>query len=244
MNNLDKQRPDGWRDASLFSFVEESWSNALATFHAMPGQVERLELIDRMFAQFSRNGLTNPGDYFAALLFIRAHAAYRVAAGLALATPIESYGVIRSSLEYAGYALLCHKEPDLAEVWLRRDESPESLARVRREFIQARVRDAIRSFDPELADRYHCLYGEAISWGAHPNEKALTTSLRIVDDAVENMNNLQVIMLPHGGNVHKLALRRCAQIGLCILEIFALIYPERYQLLGIEDMFEDARRGL
>ena len=244
MNNLDKQRPDGWRNASLFSFVEDSWSNALATFHAMPEHVGRLELIDSMFAQFSRNGLTNPGNYFAALLFIRAHTAYRVAAGLALATPVESYSVIRSSLEYAGYALLCHKKADLSEVWLRRDESPENLAKVRREFTQARVRGAIKSLDHKVADRYRYLYDEAISWGAHPNEKALTTSLRIVDDAVEKARNLQVIMLPHGGNIHKLALQRCAQIGLCVLEIFALIYPERFQLLRIKEKFRDATRGL
>lgn len=126
MNNLDKQRPDGWRDAPLFSFVEDSWSNALATFHAMPEQARRLELIDSMFAQFSRNGLTNPDNYLAALLFIRAHTAYRVAAGLALATPIESYSVIRSSLEYAGYALLCQERPEAAEAWLRRDEVPKA----------------------------------------------------------------------------------------------------------------------
>jgi hypothetical protein len=244
MTNLDKQRPEGWRDAALFSFVEDTWSNALATFHAMPEQVERLELIDSMFAQFSRHCLTNPGDYFAALLFIRAHTAYRVAAGLTLATPIESYSVIRSSLEYAGYALLCHKKPELAEVWLRRDESPESLAMVRRDFTQARVRDAIQSFDHKIADRYQYLYDEAISWGAHPNEKALTTSLRIVEDSVEKVKILQVIMLPHGGNIHKLALRRCAQIGLCVLEIFALIYPERFQLLGIDGTFQDAKRGI
>ena len=244
MNNLDKQRPDGWRDASLFSFVEDSWSNALATFHAMPEQARRLELIDSMFAQFSRNGLTNPDNYLAALLFIRAHTAYRVAAGLALATPIESYSVIRSSLEYAGYALLCQERPEAAEAWLRRDESPESLARVRREFTQARVRHVIKSFDHKVADRYQYLYDEAISWGAHPNEKALTTSLRIVHDPIEKVKALQVIMLPHGGNIHKLALRRCAEIGLCVLEIFALIYPERFQLLGIEDMFQAAKRGL
>jgi hypothetical protein len=244
MNNLEKQRPAGWQDASLFSFVEDSWSNALATFNAMPEQVERLKMIDNMFTRFSRDGLTNPSNYFAALLFIRAHTAFRVAAGLALATPIESYSVIRSSLEYAGYALLCHKEPDMAEVWIRRDEGVESLARVRREFTQAKVRDAIKSFDHRVAERYQYLYKETISWGAHPNEKALTTSLKIVDDPVGKVKTLQIIMLPHGGNIHKLALRRCAQVGLCVLEIFALIYRERFQLLGIEDMFQDARRGL
>lgn len=106
------------------------------------------------------------------------------------------------------------------------------------------MRHVIKSFDHKVADRYQYLYDEAISWGAHPNEKALTTSLRIVDDPVEKVKTLQVIMLPHGGNVHKLALRRCAQIGLCVLEIFALIYPERFQLLGIKDTFQEAKRGL
>lgn len=244
MNNLDKKRPAGWRDASLFSFVEESWSNALATFHGMPEQSRRLELIDSIFVGFSRNGLTNLSNYFGALLFIRAHTAYRAAAGLALATPIKSYSVIRASLEYAGYALLCHKAPALTEVWLRRDENRESLMRVKREFIQARVRDAIKSLSDEIANRYQYLYDETISWGAHPNEKALTTSVRIIDEPAEKVKNLQVIVLPHGGNIHKLALRRCAQVGLCVLEIFALIYPERFQLLGIEDMFQEAGRGL
>jgi hypothetical protein len=241
MDNLDKQRPAGWRDASLFCSVEDSWNNALATFHAMPEQVGRLELIDSMFVRFSQKGLTNPGNYFAALLFVRAHTAYRVAAGLALATPIESYSVIRSSLEYAGYALLCHKRPELAEIWLRRDESPKSVIKVREEFKQTKVRAAIMSFDYKIAGRYQYLYDETISWGAHPNEKALTTSLSIVDDPVEKT---EITVLPHGGDIHKLALRRCAQVGLCVLEIFDLIYPERFRLLGITNMFQVAGRGL
>lgn len=109
---------------------------------------------------------------------------------------------------------------------------PQSLATVKREFTQTKVRDTIKSFDHKIAKRCQYLYDQAISWGAHPNEKALTTSLRIVENPVEKAIALQVIMLPHGGDNHKLALRRCAQIGLCALEIFALIYPERFGLLA------------
>jgi hypothetical protein len=133
---------------------------------------------------------------------------------------------------------------ELAEVWLRRDETQESLAKVRREFTQTNVRRAIQTFDIKIAERYQYLYHEAISWGAHPNEKALTSSLRILDDAVNRERTIQVIMLPHGGKLHQLALQRCAQIGLCVLEIFALISPERFALLGINEMLKDARVGL
>ncbi len=244
MENLDKERPPGWEGSSLFGFVEMSWSNALATYNATPDQVKKLEYIDSLFVKFSVSGLTNPKNFFAALLFLRAHSAFRVASGLALATPTETYSVIRAALEYAGYAVHCHKHPSLAEVWLRRDDTPASLARVRADFTQAKVRASIADYDKPAAQRYQHLYEETVKWGAHPNEKALTSSLQMVDDPIRREKRFEVVMLPSGGYGPKLALRRCAQIGVSIIELFFLIFPERFELLGIQAMLQEARSGL
>lgn len=242
MNNLEKERPAGWRASTLFFHIEESWSNTIASFHSMPAIASKLDHIDRLFAEFGGKGLNNPPDFFAAVMFIKCQSAFRIGAGLAFATPTESYCVMRSALEYAGYAVLCHATPGLAETWFRRDDTPASLAKVRSSFSHGKVRAAIAASDRKMAERYDLLYNEAVSWGAHPNEKALTSGAEMERGDAER--RVIVVTLPAGGNSIKLATRRCAQIGVSALEMFELVFPERFGLLGISEGLLEARHGL
>jgi hypothetical protein len=52
-------------------------------------------------------------------LFVRCHAAFKTASGLAAAgQAAEAYVMHRSMLEYAAYALHINRNPELAQVWL------------------------------------------------------------------------------------------------------------------------------
>lgn len=203
-----------------------------------------LQNLDSIFQNFSDNGLSNPDDPFAAILFVRAHSAFRVASGLTLSTPIESYSVMRCSLEYAGYAMLCHTQPKLGEALLRRDDTLESLRTVRAAFNLRDICLAISSSNSSISECYRHLYESVITWGAHPNEKAITSGLNIIIDDDRKVKTLQIAMLPSDGPSQRLAARHCAEIGLCGLEIFGQIFRVKFDQLGLQTLIKQTRGNL
>ena len=48
---------------------------------------------------------------------------------------------------------------------------------IRRTFTQTAIRDSIATKDTKLSEIYQALYERSIDFGAHPNEKAVTSSL-------------------------------------------------------------------
>ena len=73
----------------------------------------KLAAIDNLFATISK-GWLNPDDEIAAMLLLRCHSAFRIAAGLAAAGQVaESFPMNRTVLEYAAYALHLHRNADV-----------------------------------------------------------------------------------------------------------------------------------
>lgn len=243
-NNLLKPRPPGWRDAALFGFIEEAWSNSLASFHAYPELAAKLEFIDGLFRRVGgEGGWVDPRNAFSALLFVRSHSAFRMATSLALATPPECYCVMRSCLEYAGYAVRCHDDAELVQAWLNRDESSSSLARVRAAFTHGKIRASIALLNPIASANYDLLYSQSVSWGAHPNEKALSSTM-LRRKGPNLTRSLDVVMLPNGGITVSTAMKRVAQTGVLVLELFSLIEAEHFIEKGVADSITMAKSGL
>jgi hypothetical protein len=65
--------------------------------------------------------LVNPKPVMTGPLFLRSQYAYKTAAGMALAGQIvEAFVMLRSCLEYSGYAIAIFAAPTLEEVFLKR----------------------------------------------------------------------------------------------------------------------------
>ena len=105
-----------------------------------------------MFCQAGgRHGKTEDNQ-LPLLFFYRSHAAYKAACGTSMAGQApETFVLLRSCLEYSGYALLLHMDADLATVWLRRHQNADALRKMRKEFQGARVQQAIDVTDAGLA---------------------------------------------------------------------------------------------
>ncbi len=74
------------------------------------------------------DGWLNPVDEIGAMLFLRSHSAFRVAAGLASAgQAAEAFVVNRACLEYAAYALHLHRNIPDRTVWLDRHKNAATL---------------------------------------------------------------------------------------------------------------------
>ena len=113
-------------EKSLASFLEMVRSNQLANQTNHADWYAIIKTIDDCFVRGGSN-LVNPAPVMSGILFLRCQYAFKTAAGLALAGQVtETFVLLRSVLEYAGYALLIHDNPALQDIWLGRHVSPEA----------------------------------------------------------------------------------------------------------------------
>ncbi len=238
-----EQKPPGWGATNLTAFMEEAYKNRWATFVRKRGAFERLDGIDKCYdAGLSK--WTNPDHPIGALLFFRSHAAFRAACEHALAGQCsEFYPQARACLEYAGYALHMATTPGLEEVWLKRHDGEAELKEVRANFHNGAVLASIRRRNRHAADVFDQLYQQCIDLGGHPNERGVTGSLEIIDREDGGKEFLQVYLHCDGLRMdHTLLMAQ--RVGVCALEVFQEVYPERFELLGVRHDLLRLRQGL
>jgi hypothetical protein len=183
----------------------------------------RLTAVDEIFFAV-HHGLkpANEVQLVPTLLFLRSFSAFRAAVMVALSLSTDAFPLQRSCLEYAGYAKLVTVEPELARLWLQRDQN---LAEVRKKFSNRPVRESIEKDDAALAKIYQALYELSIDFGAHPNEKGVLGS--VVPGSLAT-GNMQVTILPGDSLQLRHGLKNCGRIGICSLKIFNLVFGDHF----------------
>lgn len=237
-----EHRPPGWGRDKLSAYLEDANGNRFATFFNKRQEYALLSEIDDCFTRIGEN-LINPKGLIEALLLLRSHSAFRTACGCAMAgQATDTYPLIRTTLEYAGYALFVQGDHKAQELWLRRHEGAGALAAVRKHFQSGSIVREIKKKDKELGHIYEGLYNVTIDFGAHPNERSVTGSLAILKG--EEKTTFQQIFL-HGDDLAAAnALVSVARAGLCALYLFANVFSERFQLLGLIDRMDALRKVL
>lgn len=169
-----------WR--SYFAIKRECW---LAT-------IQRLRLLWDVFIQlddiFFREiqDLEKASDstkMLAHLLFIKSHQSIRVAAEVGFATHFtQAWDLTRAAIESAAVAHKLHREPQLAEVWLRKDDGrPQMQA-----FKDAFERDKKNNLFPDrfaFLAQLHILYSQFSEWGTHTTVMSLAHHYRASAEA-------------------------------------------------------------
>ncbi len=86
------------------------------------------------------------------------------------------------------------------------------------------------------------LYERTIDSGAHPNELALMQTLQINenDDHIEFKSNY----LDQDSAALRAAIQTTAQVGVCALSLFQVIYSERFNIMGVTDLLRHVKAGL
>ncbi len=234
--------PPDWERDSLSEFLDKAHQNTLACFANLKPIWTRLREIHDAFRRAidSLQGATPPFPIF---FLLRTHASYLGAVKLAVGTLIpESYMVMRGCLENALYGLFLFRNPELAEVWLKRHDDKASKARVREEFKIWRMLDLLEAMDRRIGSVARTLYERTIDFGAHPNERALTSNLRLTTEGTTRRFDLRY--LTEDSTALRLCLKTNAQVGVTALHIFSLIYPERFAILGISEALVRLREDL
>jgi hypothetical protein len=224
---------------SLAKFLELARSNQLAMQSMQPDWYAVIETIDSSFVRVGKN-LVNPQPAMLGVLFLRCLYAFRTAAGLALAgQAIEVFVILRSVLEYAGYALLIHDEPKLENIWLSRHVSQLEKSTQKNSFTISKVKAALKRYDSRLSEIFDESYERTVDFGGHPNPHAAFSALIINEN--DGQTTLAALAFSNDEAVVQHALKSTGQIGLTALHIFQHPFKAKFELLGIRQVMEELR---
>ncbi|RQP98879.1 hypothetical protein [Burkholderia stagnalis] len=238
--------PPDWGADELTGFFQLAARNAYASFvqPATRPYFERLRAIDGTFMAAIGVMRADPDHLGEPLMLVNAHAAFRAAAELALQTrTCEAYVLMRSCLEYALYAVHFHRHPESFEVWARRGEGEPQRKAVRRAFRPHEMLDGVVALHNAIGARAKHLYEFSIDMGAHPNETGIFGRLRL-EQRPDGERELQTRYLHPGDVAIRATLKAAAQVGVCTLECFWLIYRERFDIMGIKEAIDAHKPGL
>jgi hypothetical protein len=233
--------PPGWGDDPLSKFIQGTTDNTYATFHNLKEWYNRLSDINASFGDATQN-MDRAQDWFASFFLFRAHSAYLAGIRLALSGQVpEAYMVLRGALECALYGLYVARKPSVSEIWLRRDEDEASRRKVRKEFKVANVFQVLELEDQKLHKIAGNLYERTIDYGGHPNQQAFLSVMKQQSDD-SKITFQSAYMIGNEDALH-LCLKSCAQIGICALSIFRLVFRERFDILGISQNLESMKKA-
>lgn len=236
------KEPPGWATDSLSRFIEDARQNTLATFNNLKGQYNLLKDIHLIFNKIVSHMNRTP-DWFASFFLIRSHASFLGGVRLALSGQVpEAYMVLRGCLESALYGLYLSQNAASRETWLRRNDDEASKQKVRKEFTIRQLLDSLESIDQDTHRVASELYKRTIDLGAHPNEKAFLSVMKLTKD--EDRITFDSAYLLGNTQALQLCLKSAALIGICSLDIFRNVFRERFDILSLTDQLGELKKGL
>jgi hypothetical protein len=212
----------------LIAFLELVASNQKANVTRFPGPYDRIRRVNICFSTAGQN-LVNPQPITAGFLFLRCQYAYKAAAGMALSGQVcEAFVMMRSCLEYAGYALIIFKNPQLETIFAHRHVDSDGFKSQRKAFNVENIKSVIETYDPKLCDLFERFYQRTIDFGAHPNPHAIFSAMDMPVD-----NEVTAFAMVTDPKVLLHAMKNVAQVGLTALLIFQHIFRAKFEALGL-----------
>jgi hypothetical protein len=95
----------------------------------------------------------------------------------------ESFSISRTCIEYALYAFHMEKNPDSRKIWINRHDDEAAKKVCRQEFTYRKIITTLQLAEKNLSNITSQLYDRTIDYGGHPNERAVTSALKISKDA-------------------------------------------------------------
>lgn len=237
---MNGQPPD-WGTDSFSRYLRDAEFNDRAAAANYPNVFALLQWVHTAFetaeAVFEKDG---PAMLVPRFLFVRSHSAYLAGCRLGMSGQFsEAHAVLRVGVEHAWYALHIAKDPapfTRADVWLRRNEGAEALARCKAEFTVKNVRDTHDALDAATAAGLKALYEDLIDFGAHPNQLGVLAAARNAPEG-NRVDYTIGILCPEELPV-LFTLRLSVAVAIGALKTLRLVYPERFALVGLDIQIE------
>ena len=168
------------------------------------------------------------------MLVLRSHLIFRTASSLSAAGDLySSMSVQRSCAETSAYALVLARDDQALDKWMARTDSDDTKKEARNSFIHSKIIKIIRKDDVDLEKTYDTIYQRSIDFGAHPNSSGIFTSTEI--ERKDGNTHIKQAGLHGPGTQFTLGLKSTSQVGVFLIRICELIWPERVQLLSLYD---------
>jgi len=221
------------KDKTLGHFFETIHRNQQGNRDRFPERYRIIQRVDDCYAAVGKH-LADVQPIFTGPMFLRSQYAYKAAAGTTLAGQFsESFVLMRSCLEYAGYAILIFTNPRLEEVFLNRHADKASKNAQRRTFEISTITKAIAGFDQKLSNIFSDMYDRSIDFGGHPNPHAMIGSMNINKDDDEQLTSMSTFALAVNPKVIEFSMHKVAQVGLTSLCIFEHMFTHQFEVAGI-----------
>ncbi len=235
-----KSFPDNWGADSLSKFIDDALNNTFATFTNLAQAYDILKKIDDLY-RLAIDNLVNTPDWFASFFLMRCHSCYLGAVRLALSGQTsETYMLLRGCIENSLYGLYMHLHPESQETWINRHDNDECMKKVKGEFTIKNLLMALQKIDKNLHNSIGTLYERTIDYGAHPNERALSSNLRM--EKTEEHVKFTLNYMAGNSPELLLCLKTTAQVGAGGLLVFKNIYQQRFDILGISHALEKIKK--
>jgi hypothetical protein len=207
-----------WGDDDLTQFLQVVNSNQMGNFARFPDEYCLTRRVNDCFSTGGEH-LINPTPAATGMLFLRSQYAYKTTVGMALAGQVvEAFVMMRSCLEYAGYALVMFADPTLEDVFFGRHADDAGMKAHQTQFKPGKIRAAIATFDKKLAEIFKKLYDRAIDMGGHPNPLAVCNAAQMESFGIRTLA-LSIEEAPLLD-----AMKSTARVGLTALFIFQHIF--------------------
>jgi hypothetical protein len=237
-----KPEPPNWREDQLSAFIAQAYENCHGRFVQLPTEYALLRSINDCFIKL-RDNLNHSPDWFSAFFFLRCHSAYLGASRLAMSGQApEAFMLLRGCIESALYGHYLSRHQELQEVWLRRHDSEDNMKRVKQEFRIATLFCDVDPRNAKLGKDLRGLYNRAVDYGGHPNERALSSTLEMKREP--NQIRFDVSYLSVDGLLIRFSLVTCVLIGLRCLDLFGLVFFERFKILSLDADLDRVRHAL
>lgn len=233
--------PPGWGRDALSDFIETARHNTIATFANLRPQYDALMQIDTIYREMIADLSQNP-ELVSGLLLFRSHSSFLGAVRLSLSGQVgEAYMVLRGCLESALYGFYVAGDTRRQNVWLNRHVDDASRRLVKSQFTICRMMDQLRLTDPKTCEVAQALYERTIDYGAHPNERAVTAQVKVETQGLGAKFTARYFVCNEP--LHLACLRSTTQVGICCLDIFRIVFGDRYRVLGIDQRLDRLRKG-
>jgi hypothetical protein len=235
---MTKLMPDSWGNDALSTIFQTAENNGRVTsvkFPAVYSLLQRLHLAFHRVQEVIEKD-NRPELLPTRFLMIRVHSSLLASMRLAMCGQApEAYVVLRSAIEQAWYALHIAKDPSPPQrstIWLSRNDDAASKSRCKTEFTIANVRSTLDSLDPVTSKPLHQLYETMIDFGAHPNQRGVLAAINSSEQGKEHNYHVG-ILAPEPLPVVS-ALHETVAVGVGALKVFHLVFPERFQIMGLD----------
>lgn len=237
-----KLKSTNWPKTTLFTLLTKANNNNLISLLKLKGYSRLLsDLLDAFEKANRKLAYSNEDELMIISLFARTYGSFFASIRLASSGQLtDSWAQSRTCLESALYAFYMHDDPSLIHIWTNRQKTDQDRKKCRKHFQYIKIIDKLRANHSRLAKQTNELYQMCIDFGGHPTDRSVAINWQILQEGGRQITRLNLL------NCDEAFMRGCltfnASVGIRVLSIFNLVYPDEFKAANIPIVITNIER--